>query len=141
AVPGESLDKVYQRLYDPKDHAGKRAVVVGGGDSALETAIALTLAGAEVTLSYRNPEFARPKPDNVAKLQQLVADPDAEVQVEAPASERVNPALTANMPQTVGAHHGTLRLMMPSKIKEVRPEVVVLSNSKGQDTALANDVV
>src|SRR3989442_5033917 len=52
-VPGESFDKVYNRLHDPKDFAGQEALVVGGGDSALETAIALVLAGAHVTISYR----------------------------------------------------------------------------------------
>ncbi|HEV3409884.1 MAG TPA: NAD(P)-binding domain-containing protein, partial [Chthoniobacterales bacterium] len=40
-VPGEELDKVYNRLYDPKDFTGRNVLVVGGGDSALETAIAL----------------------------------------------------------------------------------------------------
>ena len=52
-VPGENLDKVFNRLYDPKEFHGKHALVVGGGDSALETAIALALSGADVTLSYR----------------------------------------------------------------------------------------
>src|SRR5439155_14860637 len=37
-VPGEDLDKVYNRLHDPKDFAGQKILVVGGGDSALETA-------------------------------------------------------------------------------------------------------
>ena len=44
----------------------KGQLVVGGGDSALETAIALCQGGADVTLSYRKPEFSRPKPDNVS---------------------------------------------------------------------------
>src|SRR5437588_8721592 len=35
--PGEELDKVYNRLFDPKEFAGQNALVVGGGDSALET--------------------------------------------------------------------------------------------------------
>ncbi|NIL97549.1 MAG: NAD(P)-binding domain-containing protein, partial [Planctomycetales bacterium] len=51
--------------YDPKDHCGQRVLVVGGGDSALETAIALAICGAHVTLSYRKPEFSRPKPGNL----------------------------------------------------------------------------
>ena len=42
--------------------------VVGGGDSALEAAIALTACGANVVLSYRKPEFSRPKPENIEKL-------------------------------------------------------------------------
>ena len=69
--PGENFDKVYNRLYDPKDFYGKNALVVGGGDSALETSIALAACGTHVTLSYRKKEFARPKSENVEKLQML----------------------------------------------------------------------
>ncbi len=67
-VPGESQDKVSNRLHDPKDFAGKNVLVVGGGDSALETAIAIASAGGQVTLSYRNHELTRPKPDNVEAI-------------------------------------------------------------------------
>jgi thioredoxin reductase len=49
--PGEELDKVFNRLYDPKEFSGRNVLVVGGGDSALECAIALTGCGANVTLS------------------------------------------------------------------------------------------
>lgn len=70
-VPGEDLDKVYNRLHDPKDYSGKKCVVVGGGDSAMETAIALTKAGADVVMSYRKPEFARAKPENIEAVQRL----------------------------------------------------------------------
>src|SRR5581483_9884196 len=74
-VPGEDSGKVFNRLHDPKEHAGKNVLVVGGGDSALETAIAIAECGGSVTLSYRKPEFSRPKPDNVDKLNRLMADP------------------------------------------------------------------
>src|SRR5205823_9679804 len=87
-VPGEDLDKVYNRLHDPKDFAGQNVLVVGGGDSALETAIALAKCGCDVTISYRKAEFSRPKPDNVERLNRLMADPMADVQVEHPSSER-----------------------------------------------------
>ena len=60
-VPAESLDKVYNRLYDPADYRGQAALVVGGGDSAVETAIALAQVGARVTLSYGRSELARAK--------------------------------------------------------------------------------
>jgi thioredoxin reductase/polyferredoxin len=70
-VPGEHLPKVYNRLHDPTDFAGQHVLVVGGGDSALEAAIALAETGSHVTLSYRKPEFSRPKPDNVDRLHQL----------------------------------------------------------------------
>ena len=95
--PGEDLDKVFNRLYDPKDFTGKNVLVVGGGDSAMECAIALAGSGAKVTVSYRKPEFARPKPENVEKLKMLERDPRASVQVERPSSERVTTAFTSEM--------------------------------------------
>ena len=70
-VPGEGLDKVSNRLIDATEHAGRKVMVVGGGDSAMEAAIALADAGAEVSLSYRKKEFSRPKPDNVERLREL----------------------------------------------------------------------
>ena len=41
-VPGEGLDKVHNRLFDPLDYRGLQVLVVGGGDTALETANSLT---------------------------------------------------------------------------------------------------
>jgi len=67
-APGEELGHVFNRLHDPAEYAGQRALVVGGGDTALETALALAQSGARVTLSYRGAEFARAKPENVAAL-------------------------------------------------------------------------
>ncbi len=82
-VPGEEdPDKVFNRLYDPKEFVGQQVLVVGGGDSALETAIALASAGAHVTLSYRKKEFARPKPENVEN------DPDAREEPVSPGRRR-----------------------------------------------------
>ena len=40
-VPGQDLAKVTYRLVDPGQYQGKRVLVVGGGDSALEAAIML----------------------------------------------------------------------------------------------------
>ena len=70
-APGEDLEKVYHRLHDPKEHAGQNALVVGGGDSALETAIALVGAGAKVTLAHRGKDFGRAKGENVSGVQGL----------------------------------------------------------------------
>ncbi|MDH3198731.1 MAG: NAD(P)-binding domain-containing protein, partial [Candidatus Krumholzibacteria bacterium] len=72
-VPGEELDKVANRLHDPKDCAGARVLVVGGGDSALETAVALAQGGADVTLAYRGADFVRPKHENIAALEHQAA--------------------------------------------------------------------
>ncbi len=70
-VPGEGMDKVYNRLIDPGEHTNQKVMVVGGGDSALEAAIALTESGANVSLSYRKDTFSRAKPDNVEQVNAL----------------------------------------------------------------------
>jgi len=75
-VPGEArAEKVFNRLHDPADFTGRDALVVGGGDSALETAIALAEAGARVTLAYRGAEFARARVENVEQAHRLAAGP------------------------------------------------------------------
>lgn len=68
-VPGEELPKVVYRLIDPEQYRGKKVLVVGGGDAALEAAIALAdEPGCEVTLSYRSEAFSRVKPANRTRL-------------------------------------------------------------------------
>jgi thioredoxin reductase/ferredoxin len=64
-VPGELLDKVSNRLHDPRDFAGVQVLVVGGGDAALETAVAIAGAGGRVTLAHRGAALSRPKAENV----------------------------------------------------------------------------
>jgi thioredoxin reductase (NADPH) len=64
-VPGEELPKVVYRLIDPEQYKGQRVLVVGGGDSALEAAVAIAeQKGARVTLSYRSEAFNRVKEKN-----------------------------------------------------------------------------
>jgi thioredoxin reductase/NAD-dependent dihydropyrimidine dehydrogenase PreA subunit len=71
-IPGEELDKVVYRLVDPEQYAGRRVLVVGGGDSALEAAIGLAEAKAHtVTLSYRSAAFSRAKKKNRDRLDAL----------------------------------------------------------------------
>jgi thioredoxin reductase/NAD-dependent dihydropyrimidine dehydrogenase PreA subunit len=73
-VPGEDLPKVTTRLIDPDQYQGRRVLVVGGGDSALEAAA--TLAGettAEVTLAHRGPQFGRGRALNKQKVEALRA--------------------------------------------------------------------
>jgi len=59
-VAGEELDHVSHRMHDPAAHRGESVVVVGGGNSACETAVALADAGAAVTLSHRSDQLVRP---------------------------------------------------------------------------------
>lgn len=69
---GNDHDKVFNRLHDPKEFNDKDVLIVGGGDSALESAISIAEQGGRTTLSYRKPAFTRPKSDNIEKLQSLV---------------------------------------------------------------------
>jgi thioredoxin reductase/Fe-S-cluster-containing hydrogenase component 2 len=136
--PGEDLDKVYHRLYDPNDHGGQRALVVGGGDSALETAIALDLAGAEVTIAYRGKQFSRPKPENVEGLRALTRDPNSEVSVDKPSSERVTAAMSGAM-RTHG-RAGSATILFETTVKAIEKDAVVLRTPEGE-RRLPNDVV
>ncbi|MBX2805101.1 MAG: NAD(P)-binding domain-containing protein [Hyphomicrobiales bacterium] len=64
-VPGEEQSKVVYRLVDPEQYRGKKVLVVGGGDSALEAAASIAEQDdTNVTLSYRDKAFSRAKPTN-----------------------------------------------------------------------------
>jgi len=67
-VPGEELEKVSNRLFDPSEFTGQNILVVGGGDTALETAVALAESGNSVTISYRGEQFSRPKQKNTEEV-------------------------------------------------------------------------
>ena len=95
-VPGEELDKVFYDIVEMEAFTGRRLLVVGGGDSAIESALGLAnQAGTEVTLSYRGDRFARIKDRNREKLDRSVAA-------------------------------GRIRLLMQSEVREVRREVAVV---------------
>ncbi len=58
-IPGEDLPNVFHRLDDPSEFANKKCLIVGGGNTAIEAALALLKIGADVTISYRKEEFSR----------------------------------------------------------------------------------
>lgn len=71
-VSGEDLPKVVYRLIDPEQYRNQHVMVVGGGDSALEAAIAIAeQPGTTVTLSYRSDAFGRGKPKNRDRLKEM----------------------------------------------------------------------
>ncbi len=77
-VPGEQLQKVAYRLLEPKRITGKHIMVVGGGDSAVESALLLKDDN-NVILSYRKEKFARIKPKNRERI--LQAEENNQIQI------------------------------------------------------------
>jgi thioredoxin reductase/Pyruvate/2-oxoacid:ferredoxin oxidoreductase delta subunit len=95
-VPGEDLDKVLYDIIEMEAFAGRRVLVVGGGDSAIESAVGLANQdGTEVTLAYRGDAFTRIKDRNQAKIAAAIAS-------------------------------GRVRAMFRSVVREIRGDVVVL---------------
>ncbi|MFO1339826.1 MAG: NAD(P)-binding domain-containing protein [Burkholderiaceae bacterium] len=110
-VPGEELPKVAYRLVDPAQYAGQSVLVVGGGDSALEAAIALAgTPGARVALSYRGGAFSRVKArhrEQLAGLQQA----------------------------------GRVDVHLNTEVQAITPHDVSLCGADGRTTVLPNDEV
>ncbi len=75
--PIENLSKyedngLFYIVKNPEDFAGKRIVIAGGGDSALDWTIFLATIAAEVVIIHRRTEF-RGAPDSVEKVKELHA--------------------------------------------------------------------
>ncbi|MFB3921314.1 MAG: NAD(P)-binding domain-containing protein [Terriglobia bacterium] len=97
-VPGEDLAKVSYRLIEAETYQRKNLLVVGGGDSAIEAALALSRAGANnVTLSYRGENFKRARERNQQSLE-------------------------------AAAREGKLRLLRNSQVVAIRPDSVTLDS-------------
>ncbi|MGE5357294.1 MAG: NAD(P)-binding domain-containing protein [Deltaproteobacteria bacterium] len=70
-VEGESSEKVAYKLLEPELIKNKKVLVVGGGDSAIESALLLADDN-EVTLSYRSEKFNRLKPKNAENIDNAI---------------------------------------------------------------------
>lgn len=71
-VPGEDRENVYYRLIEPELIHEKNILVVGGGDSAVESAMLLADERNRVTLSYRGETFSRLKPKNLERINEYI---------------------------------------------------------------------
>ncbi len=77
-IPGETLEKVAYRLLEPEIIKDKNILVVGGGDSAIESALLLADQN-RVILSYRNESFNRIKPNNSSRINAALSKGNIEV--------------------------------------------------------------
>lgn len=112
-VPGEEQAKVVYRLIDPEQYRQQHVLVVGGGDSALEAALACAdEPGTSVALSYRSEAFARVKEKNRKRLE------------EAQKAGRVQVLLKSNVKQI---ESGKVILDQDGKRIELRNDAVIVS--------------
>ncbi|QQR89060.1 MAG: NAD(P)-binding domain-containing protein [Myxococcales bacterium] len=74
-VAGEEQHKVHYRLLEPKEFKQKHVLIVGGGNSAVESAISLADEGKckSVTISYRRSTFGRCRAENKKLITEAIA--------------------------------------------------------------------
>ena len=72
-IPGEQKEKVYYRLIEPELIRNAKVLIIGGGDTAVESALLLTGENNEVTISYRGDSFSRIKPGNLDKINEAAS--------------------------------------------------------------------
>ncbi len=73
-IPGEVSPKVAYRVLEPEKYAGLKILVVGGGDSAVEAALALSeQPQTSVHLSYRQEKIFRIKEGNRQGLEAAIS--------------------------------------------------------------------
>jgi thioredoxin reductase (NADPH) len=110
-VPGEERSKVVYRLVDAAQYRGRQVLVVGGGDSALEAAIALAEEpGTQVTLAYRGEAFSRARRQNREAVQML-------------------------------ADEGRVRLLFNTVVTRIDGDSVTLSSDGGERRVPNSDVI
>lgn len=69
-IKGEELQKVMYSLIETEAYQNKNILVVGGGDSAVEAALGLSIQkGNQVVLSYRKDRFFRIKERNAQRIE------------------------------------------------------------------------
>jgi thioredoxin reductase (NADPH) len=87
---------LHYRVQNPQQFAGKKLIILGGGDSALDWVLELSNIAAHITLVHRRDEY-RAVDASVAKMRALVAEGkvDAIESAKASAAEMQDGAITA----------------------------------------------
>jgi thioredoxin reductase/ferredoxin len=125
-VPGEEMSKVVYRLIEPEQYRGKHVLVVGGGDSAVECALACSAQpGTTVVLAYRGEVFNRIKPANRQRLE------------EAGAARQIDIRLRTEV-KRVAEHH--VELVSDGGAATVENDVVVVQAGGVLPTALLREL-
>jgi putative YpdA family bacillithiol system oxidoreductase len=78
-VPGEEKEKVAYRLLEPELIHNQDVLIVGGGDSAIESALLLADENNNVSISYRSDSFARLKPKNLERITNAIESKNIKV--------------------------------------------------------------
>lgn len=111
-IPGEMSSKVAYRLLEPELIDKKKIVVVGGGDSAIETALLLTDQN-DVVLSYRGDAFGRIKSGNNLKIKEAMAQKQIDV--------RFNTNLTS-----IEEDHVKIKDLLSGEVSELKNDLVYI---------------
>lgn len=86
--------QVFYRVKDPEQFSGKRLVICGGGDSALDWALHFVGKATSVTLIHRRDEF-KAAPQSIAKMRALCAAHEMTLKIaQITGFESINDCLT-----------------------------------------------
>ncbi|MBL8181425.1 MAG: NAD(P)-binding domain-containing protein [Blastocatellia bacterium] len=116
-VPGEDLPKVHDHFRETYPWVKKKALIVGGGNSAGEAALFLAQEGADTTLAIFRNDWESTDPKQGC-IKYWVKEP---------------------LEQELAEH--CLRLFFLGKVIEIRENEVELENENGDRVVIENDVV
>ncbi len=131
-VPGEDLGHVAYRLHDAEGFAGRRVLVVGGGQTAAEAAVALAEGGAGVTLAHRGPLLTRPTYASLSRLSDRL--------VGAPTVPWRKGVARESVPRRAPGP-GTVDLRLMTRVGEIRADEALLEPVDGPPLWLPCDAV
>jgi thioredoxin reductase (NADPH) len=116
-IPGEDLPKVHHRFVDPYAYVRKDALVVGGGNSAAESALFLSEEGARTTMAIWREDWENRDPKAGAMKHWVRRPLEREID------------------------EGRLKVILYKEINEIDNSSVTLTTDDGESKTIPNDVV